>query len=568
MPTQQHSTKLKIEVEGSPVPDDVDHALVSALVDNCSSLPDMFQVTFRDAHRKILEDTKIKIGSKIKIKAFSDAEPAGEVLANGEVTALEAEYDPDGTMTVVRGYDHSHRLFRGRVTMAYTNVTYSDIASQVAQRAKLDLGEVQASSQVHDHVSQANINDWQFLRGLADEIGYEVGCSDGKFVFRAPPRSADGPPEGTLSSDQSLQLTLGQRLLRFRATVSAAEQVSQVQVRGWDVAQKQPLVAVAPASTTSTSVGIKPAEMASIVNSPDYVGVSTPHRSQAQADAHAKAIRDQIGDASAELEGVARGDPKLRAGKVVSLGLVGKPFDGQYTLTSTRHCYDPKDGYTTWFTVSGRQERSLFGLTSGSGSGSGTAMGPPIYGVVPALVTDTNDPLNQCRVKLSFPWMSDKYTSDWARTVQIGAGGKRGGVFLPEVQDEVLVAFEQGDVRRPYVIGGVYNGVDQPELDGGVVDTGRVKRRMFVSKKHHILSFEDDDGKSGIWLRSGDGSLVISLDETGKKITISNSGGDVEIKGMNVKVEAQANLELTGSAGAKLDGGPSVEVSGGIIKLN
>src|SRR5579864_1161855 len=137
MPAQQHSTKLKVEVDGSPVAHEVDLAVVSAFVDNCSSLPDMFQVTFRDPHRKILEDAKVKVGSKIKLKVFSDADAGGELLISGEVTALEAEVDPDGTMTLVRGFDLSHRLLRGRNTAAYSNVKYSDIASKLASRAKL-----------------------------------------------------------------------------------------------------------------------------------------------------------------------------------------------------------------------------------------------------------------------------------------------------------------------------------------------------------------------------------------------------------------------------------------------
>ncbi len=570
MPAQHHSTKLKVEVDGSPVAHEVDLAVVSAFVDNCSSLPDMFQVTFRDPHRKILEDAKVKVGSKVKLKVFSDADAGGELLVTGEVTALEAEVDPDGTMTIVRGFDLAHRLFRGRVTEAYTNVTYSDIASKVAKKVGLEPGQIDPSPGVHDHVTQANVTYWQFLRGLADEIGFEVQCLEGKFVFRKPPHSSDAPGEGDLNADNPAQLTLGKNLLRFRAIVTSAEQVSQVQVRGYDVAQKRALVGVAPAQTSSASIGIGPTDLASPFNSPDHISVDTPFRTQAECDAAAKSRADQVAGAFAEFEGVARGDAKLRSGKAVSLGLVGKPFDGKYTVTSTRHCYDPKDGYTTWFTVSGRQDRSLYGLVSAAGSGSGTAMGPHVYGVVQAIVTDVRDPQNQGRVKLKFPWLDDTYATDWARTVQWAAGKQRGSMFLPEVNDEVLVAFEQGDVRRPYVIGGLYNGVDTPPLDGGVIDggSGAVKKRLFVSKKNHVLSFEDDDSKSGVWLKTGSGNLVISLDATGTKITVDAASGDVEIKGNNIKVEASGSLELKGSGGVKIDGGASVEVKGGSIKLN
>ena len=120
--------------------------------------------------------------------------------------------------------------------------------------------------------------------------------------------------------------------------------------------------------------------------------------------------------------------------------------------------------------------------------------------MVVALVTDVDDPDRAGRVKLSFPWLSDDYESWWARVAQLGAGDQRGAVWLPEVNDEVLVAFEHGDTRRPYVVGSLYNGVDLPRLGDGLVDasTGAVKRRGFVSKAGHRLVFLDDDAKSGV----------------------------------------------------------------------
>jgi len=365
--------------------------------------------------------------------------------------------------------------------------------------------------------------------------------------------------------------------VRFRSTITSSEQVKEVRVRGWDMRQKKALVGTAPAETRSAAVGVKPTELAAKFGSPTYVGVSTPYITQAEVDGAAKALAEQIAGSFAELEGVARGNPKLRAGKAVSLGLVSKPFDGRYTLTTTRHVYDPKDGYTVWFTVSGRQERSLLGLTSGA-SANGSGMGPPINGVAAALVTDVNDPDQLGRVKLKFPWLSDSYTTDWARLVQLGAGKDRGSVMLPEVNDEVLVAFEQGDIRRPYVIGGLFNGIDKPKLGSGLVDgsTGAVKRRGFISKKGHKLVFLDDAAKSGVMLATADDGLRIALKETGTTIKVSSkglveieAGSNVTIKAKaNVEIKAQGQMKLQASAGLTLDGGPSVVVKGGIIKLN
>jgi phage protein D len=569
---QLHVNQLRVEVDGSPLADEVAQHLVAGVVDDDLNLPDLFSLSFRDAAREVIQDGHFKIGSKIKLSVVSDDAPGGEPLLSGEVTALEMEHDAAGTLTIVRGYDQSHRLFRGQRSQSYAGVTYADVATQVARRAGLEPGKIDATTPVHQHVSQGNQTDWQFLRGLAAEIGYEVAVLDGKLDFRKPAPSADAPDSGDLASENRLQLSLGSNLLRLRAVVTAAEQVREVEVRGWDVAQKRALVGNAPAATSSATLQTEPAKLATTFNGDRHVGVDVPYRSQAEVDAAAKALAERVAGAFAELEGVARGNAKLRAGKPISLGLTGEPFDGKYTPTSTRHVFDPEGGYTTSFTVSGGRERSLRSL-----AGGGEVAPPVLPGVVVAQVTDVRDPEEQGRVKVRYPWLSDSYVSDWARTIQPGAGAHRGAVVLPEVNDEVVVAFELGDLRRPYVVGGLWNGVDPPPLGEKLVDasTGGVRRRGFVSKLGHCLVFFDDDSASGIALLSADRGLRLALDKTRTTIHVASNGkveieadGDVTIKaGASLKLQAAAKLELKG-AQVSISGDGPVEVKGSPIQLN
>ena len=136
---------------------------------------------------------------------------------------------------------------------------------------------------------------------------------------------------------------------------------------------------------------------------------------------------------------------------------VGDQFSGKYVLTSTRHDFSPDHGYRTSFCASNTSERSLYGMTNAA-----ALERPQISGVVPAVVTNAKDPDQLGRVKIKLPWLADSYESWWARTVQPGAGKDRGAAILPEVGDEVLVAFAQGDLEHPYVLGGLYNGMDKP----------------------------------------------------------------------------------------------------------
>jgi phage protein D len=570
---QQYAASFLIEINGQALADDVSGLLVTASVDSSKNVPDMFVLRFRDPDRLVVTKTSVTIGATAKISVTAPELGGPQTLVSGEVTALEAEIDGTGTYTVIRGLDHSHRLFRGRTTETYLQVTASDVVRKVAGRAGVSIGTIESTSVVHEHVSQGNMTDWAFLQEIAADAGCQLAVVDGKLNFGKPTPSAGAPAGGGEPDTNPLVLQHGTDLLRLRATVTSAEQVSQVQVRGWNVAQKQALVGNAPAQTSSAQLSTTPAELAGKFGGRTFVAVDVPYRTQAQVDTAAKSVADQLAGAFAELEGVSRGNPRLRAGAAIALDNLGAPWNGKYTLTSTRHVYDPATGYTTAFVVSGRQERSLYGLVSG-GSGAGPA-GPvgSVRGVVSAMVTNTSDPENNARVKLKFPWMSDTYESDWARTVQIGAGNNRGAVLLPEVNDEVLVAFEQGDLNRPYVVGGLYNGVDKqyagptPTVDSG---SGAINRRAFVSRTGHRLEIlEKSGGPDGIQLVTGDGKLKLELDKQGSKITV-HSDGTVLVEAKNgVTVDAgSSDIAMTGKAiTLTAKQGVTVDAGGGTLGL-
>lgn len=578
---------FEVSLDGSPLSASLEELLVSAYVETSLNLPDAFVLTFRDPSRVVFGSAGgIGIGKQVTIKLVSDANPQGEVLLqDAEVTALEAVHDQLGTLSVVRGLDQSHRLFRGRTTAAYKNMSYSDVAAKVAERNGLKAGTIDSTSVVHDLVSQVNCSDWDFLGGLAAEVGYEVMVSTGKLDFRKPQSASGAPGPGTLASTNPMQLTLGENLLSFRCAVTAAEQVQEVSVRSWDPKQKRELVGTSMARTSASHLDLTPAQLGGTFGSPKHVAASIPFATQSECEAAAAARAEDIGGASAAFDGVALGNIELKAGSAVSLGQVGKPFDGKYRLTSTRHHYDPDGGYTTYFTVSGKQNSTLLGLASGraGGNGAGSASGRPIPGLVPAIVTNAKDPSNDCRVKVKFPWLDDSYESDWARTAQISAGNGYGAVFVPEVGDEVLVAFEQGDMRRPYVLAGLYNGVDKPPAGSiPTVDdsSGKVQRRDFFSRTHHRLSFTEKAGTDdGVLLETGDGKYVLALSKSGRKVTI-NADGTIEIECTgspgDIKITAAGNLDLKArqvsikaDSGVQIDGGGgNVEIKGVQVKAN
>lgn len=193
-----------------------------------------------------------------------------------------------------------------------------------------------------------------------------------------------------------------------------------------------------------------------------------------------------------------------------------------------------------------------------------------VKGVAVALVTQNNDPEKLCRVKVRYPWHEQPSESYWARLSVPMAGDSRGFVMIPEVGDEVLVAFEREDLRFPYVLGALWNGKDKPPIAN---DDGKNDKRMIHSRKHHFLLF--GDGTPGVVeLKHEKGRKIIFdddgfavQDEKGNVVKVdSNSGamtieakGQLNIKGATITIEA-GTLELKATA--------TLTVRGALVNIN
>src|ERR1700716_1989189 len=370
-----------VEIDGTVLAGAMESLLEQVVVDHHQHLPDMFAVTFHDPARDVISQLNVNIGSTVTGKMTP---PGGspKTLIKGEVTGFEAEYDATRLRTILRGYDLSHRLHRGRQTHTYKNVTDSDIARQVAQRAGLQVGKIDSTSVTYDHVSQANQSDWDFLKSRAREIVSEMGMEDENFYSRKPVQASGAPQKGDYQSHtHPLQLVFGDDLIEFRPRVTSAEQVSTVKVRGWDPVQKQAVIGSGAAGTVAVGIKDKPSTLASTFGGPTFTAVNRPLPQQPMVDGAASSIAEIISGAFAEADGVAVGNPDLKAGSTVSVGVVGAHFEGQYTLSGARHVFG-ENGYRTHFVVSGRQDRSLLGLASlGASNGHASAGGQPINGV-------------------------------------------------------------------------------------------------------------------------------------------------------------------------------------------
>lgn len=182
------------------------------------------------------------------------------------------------------------------------------------------------------------------------------------------------------------------------------------------------------------------------------------------------------------------------------------------------------------------------------------------YGVFPALVTDIRDPDNQGRVKISLPWApdtgGDRYEA-WARLATLMGGNNRGSWFIPDVNDEVLVSFEAGDPRRPYVLGGLWNGSDAPpeSMDGA----GNNEKKILRSRNGVKVTLDDTDGQEQFIVETPGGQKITLKDGPGSVAIEDSNGNSIKLETAGITINASAKVTVSCSL---------AEVSASLLTVN
>jgi uncharacterized protein involved in type VI secretion and phage assembly len=192
-------------------------------------------------------------------------------------------------------------------------------------------------------------------------------------------------------------------------------------------------------------------------------------------------------------------------------------------------------------------------------------------GVAVAIVRDNTDNSGLGRVKVSFPWHSQPQESYWARVATPMAGKKRGIYFIPEVNDEVLVAFERGDLRFPYVVGSLWNGPDPAPQDNG---DGKNDIRVIHSRADTKITINDKSGSASIQIELANGQRLTLdkdkaelADNNGNKFTMQATGAMTLEAAASITLKApQITLDASGTMTVKSGG--TMTVQGSLVQIN
>ena len=219
--------------------------------------PDIFEVTFQDESPEREATAAFKLGGMLLVRFDTAWQPGLQGLVfQGNITTVESTYDDLGNVVVIRAYDATHRLMHGRRTEAYPMMGFSDVVRKVATRRGVPIGRVDpVPGPPHDHITQADMDDWTFLLTLAEECGYDLFVSEGRLNFQkvapvvgvAPRVGRERRPLQIMRDDGSL--------ITLRMSVTAGEQVGMIEVRGLDPASKRVIPAKAKVKSAAVASG-------------------------------------------------------------------------------------------------------------------------------------------------------------------------------------------------------------------------------------------------------------------------------------------------------------------------
>lgn len=553
MPENQNLlSQLYITIDGADVSDDFMSDLLEVTVENSLHLPDVAAIVLHDTRLHWIDDSSLMPGKSVQISAKTERQ--AKPLFDGEIVEIEPQFDPGNQQLIVRAFDRLHRLGRGRHVRSFTNVSDEDLIKKLAQEVGLQ-AEVAQASQVYPYVFQNNETNLEFLQGRAAALGYLLYVQ-GKTLHCEPLKNGGSP----------VNLEWGVTLHDFRPRLTTIGQLNSVTARGWDPANRQEIIGQVQNGQGAPQIG-QQQNGSDLARSAFQITAETlvagvPIRVQAVADRLAQAVADRAAGRFVEAEGTCSGNPALVAGTSVQIKAVGDRFSGTYFVTNTLHVYNARHGYNTQFGITGYHPATLFSLLTRVEE---EKLFVPT-GLVIGIVTDNQDPEGYGRVKVKYPWLSGDHASDWARVVVPGGGDQRGLEFLPEINDEVLVGFEMGDIRYPYVLGGLWNGKDAPP-DAHVTGGGKVQKRIIRSRTGHMITLDDSDGGGGITIVDSKGNkLVLDSGSNALQITVQ---GDTSLKAQgNLTLEAQGKVQIKGM-GISVDGGAgTVSIKGSTINLN
>jgi len=340
--------EIKISVNGSKLEQKMIDKLLSSKVSYSLEKSDMFVLSFNDADLKIQNKKVFDLGQTVLIELGYNNKFFK--MLEGEIVQMKYTYASGTpiTLTLV-GFDKMFRLSRTKHSRSFKEIKDSEIAREIAQELGLD-SDIDSTSQQFPYVFQNNQSNLDFLKERARRIDYEVEVEENRLIFKKARHE---------KRKQSVDLIWEKNLMEFHPTIDATKIVSEVEVTGWNPAEKRLIKGTAKAGDETKSITGESGSSSlkgKFKNMDSKIfKVDIPIRTQSEADNLAHARLNQLNMEYITGYGLAVGEPKITAGKMINIKEIGDLINGEYYVVSSEHIFSSQ-GYKTYFDV----KRSVF----------------------------------------------------------------------------------------------------------------------------------------------------------------------------------------------------------------
>ena len=508
-------------------------------------------------------------GKEIEIKAGYHSDE--ETIFKGIVIGHKLKIRSDKSFLMVTCKDKAVKLTVGRKSKYFYDSSDSEIMEEIISSYGLEK-EIEPINVTHKELVQYNVSDWDFCIARAQANGKICLVEDGKIIVKKPD-TGQQPVE---------TVTYGATMLDFEAEMDARHQFSKVTSYGWSASGQELLEAEATDPAVSLNGNLSPDDLAQVIGLDNLElknGGSDSTLLQQWADA--KVLFNQMAKIRGRLK--FQGLPTVKPGSMLKLEGVGDRFNGNVFVSAIRHQLT-EGNWTTdaqfginpkWFTETADiNDLPAAGLTAA------------VNGLQIGIVTQLeSDPEGEDRIQVRFPVVDNQGEGIWVRVATLDAGENRGSFFRPEIDDEVIVGFINGNPNEAVILGMMNSSAKPAPLTAS--DSNHEKG--FVTRSKIKFLFNDDKKSASLETPGGkkiilddDAGVIHFEDENGNKVVADSGGitldspkdiilkatGDIRLEGMNISVKANAQFKAEGSAGAEISTSAVAVLKGSMVQIN
>jgi Rhs element Vgr protein len=530
-------------------------------------------------------------GAAISIEAGYDNN--NSVIFSGLIMSQTIRVDNlTGSSLEIECRDNAVKMIVGRKSLTFSKQKDSEIISSIIANYSQLSADITATSTTWPQQVQYYVTDWDYIMALAEANGLIVTTLNGKI-------SVNPPDKNTTSV---LTVTYGDNLLEFNAKLNALTQLGSVTANSWDF-KTQAIVSGNAAPDVSGAGNLTTKKLSEVIGLPAYQLQTSASLETAELTNWSKAqiIKSEYSKITGEAK--FQGTNLVDPGKYMTFAGLGDRFNGDYIIGGVLH--DLSQG--NWITG------VTLGLSPFWFTQEPNVAASPASGLVPGakgLLNGTvkkmyEDPDSQYRVLVDVPLLDPNGTGIWARLANFYSASGAGAFFMPEVGDEVILGFINEDPRYPIILGSVYSSTTNKPFAGldpnqknsikaivtksGISvqfdDENKIwtvatpnKNTIIISDKDKKITIQDENENSIIMSSSGidlssQKNINISASQNvnikgNQGVTIQSSGGDISLKGLNIKENATMQYSAQGGQMAQISGGMQLTLKGAMVTIN